>query len=250
MSEKQISTGEAAAISGLTVRTLQHYDNIGVLPASGRTEGGRRYYTEADLVNLERVVFYRSLGFTLDQIKEELLDNPVIESVNELLEQQKYLLYNRTYTIQNSIAAIEASQEIIGAGKKPPWRLLSAFMRSLNTVDLSSWSQFDFSDEQKEVFDAYLPTLDHVMEFYNTWRRLTIKAAAYCEAEIQVHEPIARKLAAEWTAMVEQVTGGEEVHQSAYLEVDQQRDMWNPQEKILIEKGEPYLEKLIDSYQK
>ena len=43
MAEQQFSTGEAAKISGLTIRTLQHYDNIGVLPASGRTEGGRRF---------------------------------------------------------------------------------------------------------------------------------------------------------------------------------------------------------------
>ena len=49
MGEKQISTGEVAKISGLTIRTLQHYDNIGVLPASGRTEGGRRFYTENDM---------------------------------------------------------------------------------------------------------------------------------------------------------------------------------------------------------
>ena len=50
MDEKQISTGEVAKISGLTIRTLQHYDNIGVLPASGRTEGGRRFYTESDMI--------------------------------------------------------------------------------------------------------------------------------------------------------------------------------------------------------
>ena len=56
MDEKQISTGEVAKISGLTIRTLQHYDNIGVLPASGRTEGGRRFYTESDMIQLEHII--------------------------------------------------------------------------------------------------------------------------------------------------------------------------------------------------
>ena len=69
MDEKQISTGEVAKISGLTIRTLQHYDNIGVLPASGRTEGGRRFYTESDMIQLEHIIFYRGLGFSLNQIK-------------------------------------------------------------------------------------------------------------------------------------------------------------------------------------
>lgn len=109
MNERQFSTGEAAKISGLTIRTLQHYDNIGVLPASGRTEGGRRYYTEEDIIKLEHIVFYRGLGFSLAQIKEK--------NATELLSSQKILLYNRIDSIQNSIAAIEASQEIIDAGK-------------------------------------------------------------------------------------------------------------------------------------
>ena len=72
MKERQFSTGEAAKISGLTIRILQHYDNIGVLPASGRTGGGRRYYTEDDMIKLEHIVFYRGLGFSLEQIKEKI----------------------------------------------------------------------------------------------------------------------------------------------------------------------------------
>ena len=74
MGEKQISTGEVAKISGLTIRTLQHYDNIGVLLASGRTEGGRRFYTEKDMIKLEHIIFYRGLGFSLDQIKKILAE--------------------------------------------------------------------------------------------------------------------------------------------------------------------------------
>ena len=83
MKEKQFSTGEAAKISGLTIRTLQHYDNIGVLPASGRTEGGRRYYTEDDIIKLEHIVFYRGLGFSLEQIKEKI---PAITAEKEAME--------------------------------------------------------------------------------------------------------------------------------------------------------------------
>jgi len=93
--KRQISTGEAAKITGLTIRTLQHYDNIGVLPASGRTEGGRRYYTEADMMKLQLVVFYRRLGFSLEQIKEKLLNKSMEDGAGELLAKQKVLLYNQ-----------------------------------------------------------------------------------------------------------------------------------------------------------
>lgn len=248
MHEKQISTGEAAKISGLTIRTLQHYDNIGVLPASGRTEGGRRYYTESDIVKLEHVVFYRGLGFSLEQIKERLLDTEMDENASELLSLQQALLYNQIYSIQNSIAAIEASQEIIGAGKTPPWTLLATFMQSLGAVDISAWADYDFTEEQIGVFKEHFNALDDVMDFYNTWKRLSIKAAAFHEAGVLPSEKVAQKLAMEWTEMVQGATGGKYEHEQAYLAVDNQRDMWNTAERELIEKAEPFLDEALQIF--
>ncbi len=69
MSEPNLTIGKIAKIVGVTIRTLQHYDNMGIVPASGRTEGGRRYYTENDIVKLEQVIFYRNLGLSLEDIK-------------------------------------------------------------------------------------------------------------------------------------------------------------------------------------
>ena len=249
MKQQEISTGQAARISGLTIRTLQHYDNIGLLPASGRTEGGRRYYTDQDMIRLEHVVFYRSLGFSLKQIKEKLMDTAARHSADQLLEMQKSILYNQIYNAQNGIAAIEASQEIAAAGNTPPWALLAAFMQSLGTVDVSTWGDFEFTTEQMEIFTEHLPTIDDIMDFYNTWRRLSIKAAAFCEAGIGSDTPAAQLLAAEWTAMVQKATGGKDAHTSAYLEVDQQREMWSPAERDLIEKAEPFLLEILAFYE-
>lgn len=248
MKEVMISTGEASKISGMTIRTLQHYDNIGILPASGRTEGGRRYYTENDIMKLEHVVFYRRLGFSLEQIKDQLLSEAMKGKVGEILSRQKVLLFNQIESLQNCIIAIEASEEIANAGKTPPWTLLSAFMLSLGTADLSAWSEFEFTDEQKQVFDEHLPTLDDVLEFYNTWKRLSIKSAAYLAAGIDPGEPIAQKLAADWIAMTLKANGGKEEHTAAYLEVDQNRSTWSPAERELIEKAEPYLEEVLKIY--
>ena len=202
MKEKQFSTGEAAKISGLTIRTLQHYDNIGVLPASGRTEGGRRYYTENDMIKLEHIVFYRGLGFSLEQIKEKIPNITAEKKAMELLSSQKIMLYNQIDSIQNSIAAIEASQEIIEAGKIPPWALLATFMQSLEKVDISMWADYEFSDTQMEVFSEHFQSFENVVEFYNTWKRLSIKAAAFYEAKIDPKELIAQKLATEWDQMI------------------------------------------------
>ena len=248
MGKKQISTGEVAKISGLTIRTLQHYDHIGVLPASGRTEGGRRFYTESDMIKLEHIIFYRGLGFSLDQIKRILVEPKTDKNAAELLSVQKVMLYNQIYNIQNSIAAIEASQEIINAGKTPPWTLLATFMQSLGRVDLSMWENYKFSDEQTEVFREHFQTLNDVMDFYNTWKRLSIKSAAFSEAGIKPGETIAQTLAMEWAEMVQKVTGGNPNHEQAYLAVDNQREVWNPAERELIEKAEPFLEEALNIY--
>ncbi len=70
------TVGELAKEVGLTVRTLQHYDNIGLLPPSGRTEGGRRYYTDADMLELTQIVFYKSVGIKLSDIRDRLSNAP------------------------------------------------------------------------------------------------------------------------------------------------------------------------------
>ena len=66
--------GELAARTGLTVRTLHHYDAIGLLCPSGRSGSnhgsGHRLYTVADVSRLHQVVCLKQLGFGLDQIKE------------------------------------------------------------------------------------------------------------------------------------------------------------------------------------
>src|SRR3954451_23589718 len=60
--------GEVAAATGLTVRTLHHYDEIGLLAPSARSEAGYRLYGDDDVTRLYRIVAFRRLGFALDEI--------------------------------------------------------------------------------------------------------------------------------------------------------------------------------------
>src|SRR4030095_6189865 len=63
-----LTIGALAKQTGLTVRTLHHYDQIGLLTPSGRTEGGYRLYSDADLLRLERIFLLRRLGMPLTDI--------------------------------------------------------------------------------------------------------------------------------------------------------------------------------------
>ena len=81
--------GELAAVTGLTVRALHHYDEIGLLVPSQRTMGGHRVYDAQDARRLYRIVALRRLGFRLDEIASLLDEGGVglLETVRRHLEQ-------------------------------------------------------------------------------------------------------------------------------------------------------------------
>jgi DNA-binding transcriptional MerR regulator len=95
--------GRLAEIAGVTVRTLHHYDDIGLLRPSGRTSGGYRRYDERDLERLRLILVYRELGFTLDEIRLIVAD-PEPESH---LRRQHGLLLERIERLRAMVAAIE-----------------------------------------------------------------------------------------------------------------------------------------------
>ena len=66
--------GEVARIAHVSVRTLHHYDAVGLLTPSGRSDAGYRLYTQADLERLQQVLFFRELGFALGEIRRIMLD--------------------------------------------------------------------------------------------------------------------------------------------------------------------------------
>ncbi len=69
-----LTVGALASASGVTVRTLHHYDEIGLLPASGRTDAGYRTYSPADVDRLRAILTYRELGLGLDEIASLLAE--------------------------------------------------------------------------------------------------------------------------------------------------------------------------------
>ena len=103
------SVGEVAALAGVTVRTLHHYDRIGLLPASDRTASGYRAYTETDLMRLQRVLAYRELGFALDDIAA-LLDDPDSDPLHHL-RRQHGLVLERMERLREVAAVLEKTME-------------------------------------------------------------------------------------------------------------------------------------------
>src|SRR5689334_23987956 len=106
------SVGHVASLAGVSVRTLHHYDAVGLLVPSAHSPAGYRQYSEADLERLQRVLFYRELGFPLDEIKA-LLDDPTVDAETHL-RRQRDLLTRRIGRLEAMVTSVDRA---IGAWK-------------------------------------------------------------------------------------------------------------------------------------
>jgi DNA-binding transcriptional MerR regulator len=85
------TVGQVSGFAGVTVRTLHHYDRAGLLVPSERSAGGYRLYSEADLARLQQILFYRELGFALEEIAEIVAD-PQANALDQLRARRKALV--------------------------------------------------------------------------------------------------------------------------------------------------------------
>ncbi|MFJ7164843.1 MerR family transcriptional regulator [Streptomyces globosus] len=84
------SVGQVSGFAGVTVRTLHHYDKAGLLTPGERSPAGYRLYGDADLARLQQILFYRELGFSLEEIRT-LLADPEADPLAYLRERHRAL---------------------------------------------------------------------------------------------------------------------------------------------------------------
>ena len=99
------TVGAVAALTGVSVRTLHHYDHIGLVVPSVRTPAGYRGYTDADIERLHLVLVYRSVGMPLDEIRTILDDS--VRDVLEHLRRQHDVAAGAGRRLQHTIKAVE-----------------------------------------------------------------------------------------------------------------------------------------------
>jgi DNA-binding transcriptional MerR regulator len=105
----EYTVGEVARLSHVSVRTLHHYDGIGLLTPSGRSAAGYRLYSDADLRRLQQIRFYRALEFGLEEIARILADPGT--GTDDHLRRQHRLVRERQSRDQALLAALEKEME-------------------------------------------------------------------------------------------------------------------------------------------
>ncbi len=203
-----MTVGELAKKMNTTVRTLQYYDKEGVLASSSESEGGRRLYTDKDVILLHQIQSMKYLGFSLDDIKNRLisLDSPQDIAV-VLAEQAK--------AVQEKIGALT---EVLQALEK-----LREETLQMQTVDFKKYADIVVNLQMKNEFYGLIKyfddtTLDHIRDRFtqesgkaimDTMSRLLNQLEELQQYGISPESPQGQALAKAWWDMVTEFTGGD-----------------------------------------
>ena len=107
------TTGEIAKLCGVSVRTVQYYDERGILIPSELSEGGRRLYSEDDYKKLKIICFLRDAGISIKSIGELLSESNPSSVISVLLEKQEQLLQNEVKERQEQLAMLEGIKKAL-----------------------------------------------------------------------------------------------------------------------------------------
>lgn len=120
-----MTVGEVAKKMGVTARALQYYDREGLFSPSCISEGGRRLYSDKDIVKLHQILTFKSLGFSFDEIKNRLTSIDTPQKAIIALTEQSNSIQTQINTLTQSLQAIE---------------LLKNEIEQMQTVDFSKYA--------------------------------------------------------------------------------------------------------------
>jgi DNA-binding transcriptional MerR regulator len=203
--------GEVAALTSVTVRTLHHYDRIGLLRPSGHTEGGHRVYAEADLLTLQQVLTLRYLGFSLAQIGE-LLRRPDFD-VPASLRVQRRVVRDRIAELERIDDAL--AELIDGRSTDGRWSWEAVVRASATVQDglshggttMERMREYYTPDQLKQFEEVGREVgQDEIEEIQRLWPPLLAEVRANRHLEPTSAE--AQALADRWKALTERTMAG------------------------------------------
>ncbi|MFC6085783.1 MerR family transcriptional regulator [Sphaerisporangium aureirubrum] len=215
--ERRWSIGELAKASGLTVRTLHHYDEIGLLSAGERTAAGHRRYTGRDLRRLYRVRALRALGLSLEEVSHALA-GPAddLAGMRDLLAAQLRDLDAHAVRIQVLKERIHGLLGQIDAASMPD---PEDFMATLERM--SMFENYFTPEQQQELAERREALGPEAIEAAKReWAGLVNELLSHVAAGTPVDDPQARTLVERWDAVAQPF------HRSEGTKVAAQR-MWD-----------------------
>jgi len=190
-----LKIGELAARAGLTVRTLHHYDRIGLLTPSARSAAGYRLYNRDDLARLHQILGLRQFGMDLSSIGA-YLDRPDFTAL-ALLDRQLAALAQQIAEAQQARRQLQAVRDQLALGESPD---LSVWLTTLETLHM--YEKY-FTKQELEQLPIYRDP-----EAQADWRVLVGEVQILMDQAIDPRESAVLERAERWLALLERDTAG------------------------------------------
>ena len=212
MSKQDISNdlmtiGQLAKIMKTTVRTLQYYDKKGLLSTTKST-GGRRLYNYKDMIKLHQIQTLKSLGFSLDEIENNLVSLDTPNQVVDVLNKQATLIKNKITKLEKTLTAIETLKTEVLQMKTVDFKKYADIIVNLQMNNEHYWLIKYFDNN----------TLDHIrnqfdkesgIKFIERFNQLNDKISALQHKNIPPEDSRVQALAKEFWQMVMEFTNGD-----------------------------------------
>ena len=239
-----MTVGEVAKKMGVTVRTLQYYDKEGLLSPSAESEGGRRLYTDKDLVTLHQIISLKSLGFSLDDIKGRLISLETPADIANALTEQADDIRQKIEQLKVSLSAIEQ---------------LKAEVLQMQTVNFKKYADI-IVNLQMENDSYYLikrfddDTLDHIrsqfdkesgLDFMDRFNRLSDEIIQLQKENVPPESEKCQQVAKEYWGLIMEFTNGDMSMLPKLMEVgniDTATNAWEERQKIVNDYIDPALQ--------
>ena len=239
-----MTVGEVAKKMGVTIRTLQYYDREGLLSPSAESKGGRRLYTDKDLITLHQIISLKSLGFSLDDIKERLISLETPADVANALTEQADDIRKKIEQLQASLSAIEQ---------------LKAEVLQMQTVNFKKYADIIVNLQMKN--DSYYlikrfddDTLDHIrsqfdkesgLDFMDRFNRLSDEIVQLQKENVPPESEKCQQIVKEYWGLIMEFTNGDMSMLPKLMEVgniDTATNAWEERQKIVNDYLEPALQ--------
>ncbi|MCM3672110.1 MerR family transcriptional regulator [Mesobacillus maritimus] len=204
MNKNTWKIGELAKLTGLTVRTLHHYDQIGLFSASQVSDSGHRIYSESDIRKLQQILSFKQLGLSLEEIKEMLkkqsLDRVQVIKMQMQKVKKQIQLQEELYTRLENIYTLLDSEKDVSPNQ------LIQLIEVMNMVEhYFSKEQLDKMKNQTEQFSA-----EEMKQMESQWSTLIMDIRVEMEKNTPPADPKVTELAKTWKSLINQFSAGDQ----------------------------------------
>ena len=216
--------GELARRTGMSVRALRYYDEIGLLSSSRRTEGRHRLYTAGDVLRLQQIRSLSALGFTLREVGEYLDGSEV--PLERVIQLHLARLKERIELQRRLCERLERVAARLGSGEEVS---SEEFIETvIEVIEMSERLDKYYSAEQLEYLEQRRREIgeQRIREAEAEWAELMEQVRAEMEAGTDPSEERVQVLAARWMGLIQEFTGGDPGFERSL------DNMWQQEENI------------------